>query len=376
MTALEGLEGEPGTPLEGSAQAGVAGRYSVTSPAPPHVWRDLVAVNPDALITQTPEWMASIVSVGRWRDQSRLYELASGRQLLVPLVGLGRGPAMILKSLPAGSGYGGALASDGTLTPSDVTLVSADLSRTKALSASLVPTPYDTVWNAAAATATGRVGYLTHILDLARGRERVWKAYSSNVRRSVRRAERSGVEIRRDVAGALLPVFTELHRKSMDRWASRAGRPVRVARLHQRFLEFTDRLPSISRQLPERLAVWAAFVGGEPAAAIVVLRGERQALYWRGAMDRELAAPTHANALLHHLAIEEAINDGAGSYCFGESDLGSDLAVYKAKFGAEPVSWFSYQWERLPLTAAAASLRAGYGRVAPRVVGVVAGSTR
>lgn len=367
MTTLEGLAGEPGTSGECTAPAGFAEPYSVTSPAPPHRWRDLVAANPDALITQTPEWMASIVSVGRWRDQSRFYELASGRQLLVPLVGLGRGPATILKSLPAGCGYGGALASDGRLTTADVSLICADLARLGVVRASVVPSPYDTGWGAASLTATGQVGYLTHLLDLAGGSAHVWSGYSSNVRRSVRRAERSGVEVRRDDTGALLPVFTELHRKSMDRWASRAGRPVRVARVQQRFIELTDRLPSISRSLPGALVVRAAFVSGEPAAAIVVLRGGAQALYWRGAMDRALAAPTHANALLHHLAIEEAIADGARSYCFGESDPGSELAVYKAKFGAQPVSWSSYHWERLPMTAAAASLRAAYGRAAPRL---------
>ncbi len=341
--------------------------YQVTSPAPIQAWQQVLSANDSALVTQTPQWMASIVAGGRWRDRSRLYDLDDGRRLLVPMVGMGRGPAGIARSWPYGWGYGGALSSTGAVTGGDVSLIAHDLARIPGVRTSLVTSPWEPQWQNGPFQPTARVNYLTHILDLAGGDAGVWKGYAENVRRSVRRAEKSGLEVVRDDTGAMLPAYRDLHRKSVIRWAQSAGQPVTPARIRLKLSEVNDRLPTLSRELGQAMVLWVALVRGEPAAAIVVLAGSAHALYWRGAMDRELAGPTHANALLHHLAIREAVSAGARSYCFGESGLGSALATYKSKFGAKPVEWSTYHWERVPVTAATAAVLAGYRRVAPLV---------
>ena len=80
-------------------------------------------------------------------------------------------------------------------------------------------------------------------------------------------------------------------------------------------------------------------------------------------MDRELAAPTRANFLLHRLAIEDACVSGCRAYHMGESGTSSGLARFKEEFGAVPHRYAEYQLERLPLTAADRTIRSGAKRV-------------
>jgi lipid II:glycine glycyltransferase (peptidoglycan interpeptide bridge formation enzyme) len=81
----------------------------------------------------------------------------------------------------------------------------------------------------------------------------------------------------------------------------------------------------------------------------VVLQGTN-AHYTRGAMDREVAAPTHANAALQWKAISDAAAAGCAWYHMGESGTSSSLARFKERFGARPYDYAEYRFERLPLT--------------------------
>jgi CelD/BcsL family acetyltransferase involved in cellulose biosynthesis len=335
----------------------------VVSPAPTEEWVRLTRSS-DILPTQSLEWAQCIWECGGWHDRSRLYHLADGRRILVPLAGFGRGRAAVLASWPHGWGYGGALASDGKLKAADVALAIRDLAGLGVLRVSLSPSPFDTAWHAARSSADGRVDYLIHVLDLTGGLDAVWRNYSSNVRYSIRRAERSRLDIRRDDTCAFLPEFTALYRLSAQRWAAASGRPAALGLLQERIKRPARQLAVAARALGPALVVWGAFLDDEPVATIVVLRGRSRVLYWLGAMNRELAARTHANALLHHRAIEEALSEGATCYSFGESDPGSRLAQYKAKFGARPVYWSAYYLERLPVTATISAARGAYARAA------------
>src|SRR3954468_22045023 len=60
--------------------------YVVTTPAPRDVWTQLQADDAAAPPFQSPAWTDCVVQVGGGRDVSRLYELADGRQLVLPLV--------------------------------------------------------------------------------------------------------------------------------------------------------------------------------------------------------------------------------------------------------------------------------------------------
>ena len=320
------------------------------SALPESAWQEAVDRTPGVVLTQTPRWLPCLEAATTWRGDGRLYELPGGRTLVLPIASRGLGRARVSASWPHGWGYGGVLASDGSVTASDREVVGADLAAHPGVRTTISPSPLPPGPEAPMSGAGGHSPQLTHVLGLAGGMDAVWRGYSANVRRSVKRAQREGVEVRCDTSTAPLADFVRLYELSAVRWARNAGRPEVLGRLQARLLERPSQLASLARSLDGDMLTWTAWVRGQAAAAVVVLQGEGHSLYWRGAQDQELAGPTHANALLHHLAIETAVTRGDAFYSFGESDPGSNLATYKAKFGAVAVDRSTSRYERLPVS--------------------------
>ncbi len=80
----------------------------VVSPVPRDKWRSVLAGDPLALPEHSPEWIDALTDDGRYRDASRLYTFADGREAILPLVAR-RGLAGIggwLLSYPFGLGHG------------------------------------------------------------------------------------------------------------------------------------------------------------------------------------------------------------------------------------------------------------------------------
>jgi hypothetical protein len=324
---------------------------SVASPAPREVWDRLTASDPHALPSQTPQWLDAICSVTGMEDASRLYETADGRRLVLPLVRRRvLGAPLVEASLPYGWGPGGIVA-EGGLLADDVRTVFTDLAGRRVPRVMMRPGPaLAATWEKAAASAVRRP-LMAQTLDLRAGFAEVWRArFKSDTRNRVRRAERSGVVVQRDDTGRLVPVFQELYRTSVTRWARRDGQPLLLARWRAARHEPDSKLRTVSAVMGSRCRVYVASVGGQPAAAIVVLFGPTSAVYWRGAMDEEVAGKSCANYLLHCTAIKDACAAGCSAYHMGDSAPGSNLARFKSRFGAEEFPYASYRVERLPVT--------------------------
>ncbi|WP_367891503.1 GNAT family N-acetyltransferase [Nocardioides sp. Arc9.136] len=178
------------------------------------------------------------------------------------------------------------------------------------------------------------------------------RRFSSGVRRAVRKAERSGVVVERDSTGRLLPQFLALYQESAQRWAAADGMPAWLAARRSARLEPLAKLQRVAAGFGEACVTWMAFVGGRPAAAVIVLNQGANVDYWRGAMTLPLAGPVRANDLLHRCAIEEACRRGAARYSFGISVPGTGLARFKEGFGAVPVPHSGYVLERFPVRRA------------------------
>ncbi|WP_100499824.1 GNAT family N-acetyltransferase [Geodermatophilus chilensis] len=343
-----------------------AGDVSVTSPAPRAAWRAVLAADPAALPTQSPEWTDWLCRTRGYTDASRLYEFPGGRRLVLPLVArTAAGVPVTEESLPAGYGYGGALVDGGVLSPQEAGAVLADLARRPVLRASLTADPRTAAaWVAAAPPGTTLVPALAHVIDLDGGFDAVWSRFRAGVRRSVRQAEKRGLVIRTGEDPAAAGIFAELNRRSVDRWAQMRGQPLWLARLVERRRDRAGQLVGALAELGPMAQVWAAELDGEPVAANAVLRCGTQTHGWMNAMDRELARRTRAGTLLQSLAIEDACRLGARWFQLGESDPGSGVAEFKEGFGGVPVEFSGLRIERLPVTAAERRLRAGLARVA------------
>ena len=322
----------------------------VVSPAPRAVWDDALRSDPAALETQSPAWSDAMCAAMGFSDVSRAYEMADGRRLVLPLLRRSLGPIPLSEgSNPLHCGVGGLLAPDGP-RPDEIAAVLRDLRRRRVPVRTFWPQPVHAPrWAAAAPERAVVVERRAHLLDLEPGWDALWaKAFSAQRRRGVRTAERRGVKVETGVAGDLVPEFYGLLELATARWARMQHEPrwLTMARLRGR--DPLRKFQAAARALGPRFRVSIASVEGRPIAGLVVLQG-RNAYYFRGAMD-ETMRDHRPNDMLHSRAIEDACAAGCGAYYMGDSGWSPSAASFKERFGARPVHYREYRFERLPLS--------------------------
>ncbi len=212
---------------------------AVQSPAPRAEWRAVLAADPDALACQSPEWLDAVCRDGHFEDASRLYEGADGQPIVLPLArhrGFLTSALAPQGSMPEAWGMGGVLVGTEP-TVADIRRVVADLRTLPALRTTVRPNPlHAAAWDAATRGARAvRIPRRAHVLDLAGGADVVWSnRFASSARRAVRKAERSGLEVRCGVSPAALSDYRRLFDLSVARWAEAQHEPLPLARLRAR----------------------------------------------------------------------------------------------------------------------------------------------
>ena len=336
-------------PILQAASADAARCVCVTTPAPRDVWKNLIAQDADALPYQSPEWTDSACATGQFVDVSRLYEMADGRQFVLPLLARAGLPSWlnVAGSMPPSWGIGGPIGS-APLTPPVIAAMLNDLRSAGFLAVHIRPNPlHASVWQSAPfGTVMPR---RAHVLDLAGGFDAVWEQrFDGRQRRVIRKAEKI-VDVEFDTTGRLLPQFYALLEKSWLRWAAAQHEPEALALWRARRRDPYARFESMAATMGDNWQIGLASIGGQPVASIIVLRG-RNTNYSRGAMDVERIGNSGANDLLQKLAIEQSANAGHRYYHMGESGNSASLSQFKQKFGAVPYDYAEYRIERLPLT--------------------------
>lgn len=334
-------------PVAGSLQ------MHVSSPADRGLWEDLLSKDCNSLVTQTPAWTDAICASDGYEDASRHYQLAGGRQIVLPMVRRKHvfGTMVTQASMPPSWGFGG-LVSDHPVNSEEMSMIFADLAEQSPMLTWIRPNPLESnLWDAAMTEGVVRIPRRAHVLGLEGGFDEVWSTrFSSAARRNVRKAERAGLVVACDTSGKLVPVFHHLLRMSFDRWARQQHEPVFLSRWRGGRRDPLKKFQTIAEKLGDACRIWVAWINGKPAAAILVLQTQN-AHYTRGAMNVELAGQTWANYLLHKLAIEDACNSGCSYYHMGESGTSEGLSFFKSRFGAVPHEYAEYRLERLPITA-------------------------
>ncbi len=337
----------------------MAKSLDVERPVPRSVWQEIYEQDPDALVSQSPAWVDCICATDRYRDGSSLFTDAHGRRLVLPSVRHRWAPARfgVDASLPSHWEAGGPIG-DGARDPAMLQAVMEHLAAETRFLLRVRPNAvHAATWRGLGTDNYIKVAHTDQSIDLSGGFEQVAKKrFRSSVRRGVKKAAASGIEIEHGVGGDLIPVFYELYKKSISRWAAQQREPLALSRWRAQLRDPRRKLEAIARQMATRCHTWVARYGDQPAAAIIVLQ-EYNAQYIRGAMDKDIAGKTGANFLLHYKAIEDACRAGCRYYHMGASRAGSPLAHFKAHFGAELLDYEEYRHERLPVTKADQWLR-------------------
>jgi hypothetical protein len=332
----------------------------VTTPAPRDIWWHVAAEDPHALAFGTPAWTDCICASGDYEDASRLYEMADGHTLVLPLVRQTRLPQRlaIQASLPRGWGVGGLLG-DRPIATEDVAAVFADLAHVPALSTAIRPNPLlEGVWASARPHGFVAVPHVSHVLDLEGGFAAVWsKRITTATRTKLRRAERSGLLVERATADRGVPIFYGIYERWLERRARERRMPLSVALWRGRRREPLRKFEAVAAAFGEACRVWIAWLDSMPVAAAIVLVHGANAIYWRSTSDRELAGSTRANDLLLRVGIKDACMLGCHYYHMGESGGVESLMHFKSRFGASPYSYSDYRLERLPISSAQRAAR-------------------
>lgn len=325
-------------------------------------WEKLVARDESIALSKTPEWIDCICSSSRFSDATLLFRGEDGRQLILPRLRKNGIPSLlgVYESPPPGWGLGvdagGVLSEGGPASPTQTRALIQEIRRHPGLRTRVMVGGEDAeVWASVAPSTIYFTARTAQVLDLRGGFSTVWsERFTSKVRSNARKAERRGVVVESDNTGRLVPVFDELYRSSVDRWAQERRYPLSLMRWRAQRIEPKSKFATVARMMGERCTVWIAWRGGEPLAGILVLTRGPRVTYWRGAMDKERARGTGANELLHRCAIETACTEERQRYDFGLYQT-EELKKFKSTFGAREFPVHAYYFEKLPTAAAEAT---------------------
>jgi len=170
------------------------------------------------------------------------------------------------------------------------------------------------------------------LLDL-RGydKEKIWEGYRKNIRRDVRKAQRSGITIRSGDSIEGVNIFYKLYQSSMQRNRAMAKYPFQW-------------FEAIYEEMVERGlgAFLFAELEHEAIAGAALIKSPTSTHYLHNGSRYEFLKFC-PNELLIHSALEEAIEKGNSFFDFMGSDPGDlSLLRFKEKWGSQSVDLYTY----------------------------------
>lgn len=181
----------------------------------------------------------------------------------------------------------------------------------------------------------------TYIVDTSKGEPALWEGLTSDRRRSIRSAQRTGVSIEpapdlEVLSSVISAVFAARGLKS-----GLANLPIAAGRFSR-----------LSMPARHAVAIW----DGRPVGSMMSFQSESAALIWQGGVLPEYRA-TNAGAALYWDAIVWASKRGAQTIdLVGLPDAG--IARFKSEFGGKLVSYVVTQRQNKLAARAASGLRA------------------
>lgn len=297
-------------------------------------WDACVAASPCATPFHTREWNELLARYDtRFAAKAYVCELASGRELLLPLVArkgaLRKGPFSRVVSTQPGV-YGGPLASDGPLGLESWRefadgLGSAPFARLDCFGNVLDPLPSELAARFESETRS------TQAIELATLPENPRSSYRKGAKHSLTKSERAGVIVERARGASDIDEYFAVYRDSLRRW----GKTDRRAYRRELFHMFAG----------SRLAeIWCARMPtGEIAAGGVFLFTARHCVWWHGAMREEFADACPSNALIHRL-LQEARARGCELFDFNPSGGHAGVESFKDGFRPRAMPFHIWTW--------------------------------
>ena len=167
---------------------------------------------------------------------------------------------------------------------------------------------------------------VTHVVDISRGYDDVWRErFDKSRRRRVRRAQEAGVVVRRANGEDDVQRFVDVYRGRLAGWEARSGHPDAL-------------FFGLIARGPERVRLYVAEHGGEVVGGHVNFYYQDAVIAWYGMASRH-GDELQAGTLLYAEAMREACADGFRSYNLGASLGKGSLIEYKQSLGGAAYSY-------------------------------------
>ena len=269
-----------------------------------------------ATFYHTTAWLESLS--GAYPHLQRRCAIASeGAQprAFLPYFVARRGPFASLWSLPFGT-YGGPVG-DEVGSAELVRAFLREIERRLVVEAGVVDFHHALAWSGAAVeTAT------THVVDISRGYDDVWRnRFDKSRRRRARRAQEAGVTVRRAVGDDDVRRFLAVYRARLAGWETKSGHPDTL-------------FHGLVARGGARVRLYVAEHGGDVVGGHVNFYYKDAVIAWYGMASRH-GDELQAGTLLYAEAMREACADGFRSYNLGASLGKESLIDYKQSLGGE-----------------------------------------
>jgi len=165
----------------------------------------------------------------------------------------------------------------------------------------------------------------TYVIRLDRSVDELWKQLSSGHRKSVKKALKMGVKVRKATSREEYEAYYNVYQDTLKRW----GDNTIISYPHSFFLKLLE-------SQYDFVTLWLAELGDKIIAGIIMLYWNKVAYAWHGCSLASFAK-YHPNNLLNWSMIQDALNKNYQFYDFGPSGKLKGVEDFKRHFGAERI---------------------------------------
>jgi len=164
----------------------------------------------------------------------------------------------------------------------------------------------------------------THTLNLSHGFDDIFRKMTKGHRSAVRKAIRSGVEIKIATTLEDWKYYYQVYQDSLQRWGDRASSHYGWEMFHE-----------MHRRHSPNIKLWLATHSDQIVAGALCFYSLKQAIYWHGAGFEEFFNMRPVNLIICE-AIKEACKQGYSWFDFNPSGPKEGVKNFKKSFGAQP----------------------------------------
>ena len=298
-------------------------------------WEEIILKSDNAYFFHSPLWAKIMEKTWNYRMATRLYDV-NGKEILIPMMKINLFGFKTFEAMPGGNDVGG-LFSESDITSDDFKSIVNDIVGGRTLSFSLALPPFKNLTLGKSSSSIKEEwkvkdewSYI-HLLDLeGKDFEDVWKKYNGKTRNHIRKAKKSGLEVRDATSLEDFKAFYGIYAQATKNWGYET--PPIPFKLLENLYKYASSHTKLSLAVKDDKIM----------AGLLSFTYSKTFYLYMNAFLPEYGRfnPTR---LLDNVSIEQACQEGYKYFNFGPSGNLEHIKKYKEGFGAEEVEVNRYK---------------------------------